>query len=186
MKGLSFAVFDEFGKPADDRVQDHVEERVWPLRHALEVIAVGDSKDPEADAEEELVELGYWTRQAVSEAKMFSTNHGHTFGIIDPDYARIYTKARIIAWQFGYALTMHGSYTRDLDLVMVPWTDHCSPGIIKHVVEKIAQATGTAVNGPPRAKPFGRQAWTLALPGIDDPRWVDLSVVVQSKTGVTP
>ena len=45
------------------------------------------------------------------------------YGIIDPDYARVYTQARIIAWQYGYACVMHGSFTRDLDLLLVPWTE---------------------------------------------------------------
>lgn len=36
------------------------------LRHALEVIAVGDSKDPVIDAGDELVALGYWRGEAVA------------------------------------------------------------------------------------------------------------------------
>jgi len=35
------------------------------LRQALEIIAVGDSKDPVADAGDELVELGYWRRESL-------------------------------------------------------------------------------------------------------------------------
>jgi predicted ABC-class ATPase len=36
------------------------------LRRALEVIAVGDSKDPVTDAGDELVALGYWNAEAVT------------------------------------------------------------------------------------------------------------------------
>lgn len=43
--------------------------------------------------------------------------------IADPDYARIFTQARILAWQYGYACLAHGSFTRDLDLLLVPWAD---------------------------------------------------------------
>lgn len=46
------------------------------------------------------------------------------FGIIDPDYARIYSQVRIIAWQYGYSCSAQGSFTRDLDLLLVPWAPH--------------------------------------------------------------
>lgn len=42
------------------------EERIDKLRHALEVIAVGDSKDPVTDAGDELVALGYWDADALA------------------------------------------------------------------------------------------------------------------------
>lgn len=101
---------------------------------------------------------------------------GPTYGVIDPDYARIYTMARCLAWQEGYALCMHGSFTRDLDLLAVPWTGSaCEP---EHLVQRIASATGLRPTGhPPGQKPHGRLAWTLLLPGFDDPRFVDFSVM---------
>jgi hypothetical protein len=99
------------------------------------------------------------------------------YGIIDPDYARIYTQARIIAWQYGFCLVMQGSFTRDLDLLMVPWEERAYEKIVPAVINRIAQATGTTVNGEPKDKPHGRKAYTLALPGFHDPRWVDLSVM---------
>jgi hypothetical protein len=98
------------------------------------------------------------------------------YGIIDPDYARVFTMARCLAWQEGYALAMHGSFTRDLDLIAVPWTDAaCEP---EHLVQRIADATGLKL---PRGtawgrKPHGRKAFTLVFPGFADPRFVDLSV----------
>lgn len=100
---------------------------------------------------------------------------GLPYGIIDPDYARIFTIARIVAWQYGYAIAMQGSFTRDLDLVMLPWTDRaCDP---LPVVNLIAEASGTNVLGEPGDKPHGRKAWTLMLPGFSERRWVDLSVM---------
>lgn len=39
------------------------------LRRALEVIAVGDSKNPVIDAADELVALGYWRAEAVAEMR---------------------------------------------------------------------------------------------------------------------
>jgi len=51
--------------------------------------------------------------------------------ISDPDYARIFTMARCLAWQEGYALLLHGTATRDLDLLAVPWTERaCEPSYL--------------------------------------------------------
>lgn len=98
------------------------------------------------------------------------------YGIIDPDYARIYTIARCLAWSEGYALTLHGSFTRDLDLVAVPWADRCCDP--EHLVRRIVDAAGLHEHHtPPSVRPHGRLTWTLHLPGFGDPRWVDLSVL---------
>jgi len=96
------------------------------------------------------------------------------FGIIDPDYARIFTQARILAWQYGWACLAHGTFTRDLDLLLVPWTDRAvkDPGGIVH---RIADVCGLQVQGEPSDKPGGRRAWSLLLPGFSEVRWVDVS-----------
>lgn len=96
------------------------------------------------------------------------------FGIIDPDYARIFTQARIIAWQYGYACLAHGTFTRDLDLLLVPWADRHVPDA-SGVVNRIADVAGLRLQGPPSDKPHGRKAWTLLLPGFSEVRWVDVS-----------
>jgi hypothetical protein len=93
----------------------------------------------------------------------------------DADYGRIFTQARIIAWQFGFALLSHGSRTRDLDVLMVPWEDRANDKIAPTVVQRIAFVTGLTIKGEPSEKPHGRKAWTLFLP--DGLRWVDLSVI---------
>jgi hypothetical protein len=101
---------------------------------------------------------------------------GLPYGIIDPDYARVFTKARLIAWAEGYAVMMHGSFTRDLDLLAVPWDDRACEA--EHLVRRIEAATKLrAIAKPPTVKPHGRLAWTLAFPKFGDPRFVDLSVM---------
>lgn len=102
-------------------------------------------------------------------------NLGQPFGIIDPDYGRIYTVARLIAWQEGYALTLHGSFTRDLDLVAVPWTDAASEP--EHLIKRIEEAGGVKANGEPTKRPHGRLTWTLLFPAFADPRFIDFSVM---------
>lgn len=99
------------------------------------------------------------------------------FGVIDPDYARIFTQARIIAWQYGWACLAHGSFTRDLDLLLVPWLDRAMQEDASYLVKRIAEVAGLEVAGEPSDKPCGRRAWTLHLPGFSEVRWVDLSVL---------
>jgi hypothetical protein len=98
------------------------------------------------------------------------------YGIIDPDYARIFTIARCIAWSEGYSLLMHGSFTRDLDLVAVPWREGaCEP---EHLVSRIADSADLrSVSTDPGEKAHGRLAWTLVFKAFGDPRFVDLSVM---------
>lgn len=104
------------------------------------------------------------------------------YGIIDPDYAKVFTIARLLAWQEGYALAMHGSFTRDLDLLAVPWTDSaCEP---EHLVRRILNACPSIgdQHGNPGSKPHGRKAWTLFFKGFADPRFVDLSIFPPNAT----
>lgn len=106
-----------------------------------------------------------------------------TYGIIDPDYARIFTIARCIAWSEGYALTMHGSFTRDLDLLAVPWTERATEA--EHLVRRIAGhlddlnflVKDPKAHSQATQKPHGRLAWTLTFKAFGDPRFVDLSVM---------
>lgn len=99
------------------------------------------------------------------------------YGIIDPDYARVFTIARCLAWSEGYSLAMQGSFTRDLDLLAVPWTAAaCEP---EHLARRIEDAADLKSIVTPTAgeKPHGRLAWTLSFKGFGDPRFVDLSIM---------
>lgn len=104
---------------------------------------------------------------------------GQVYGIIDPDYGRIYTIIRKLAWEEGYAIGLHGSFTRDLDLIAVPWAERvCEPEhLIRRIVASPAQLRSLPSN--PGTKPNGRLVWTLMLPEFGDPRFVDLSIMPQ-------
>lgn len=112
---------------------------------------------------------------------------GQVYGIIDPDYGRIYTMVRKLAWEEGYAIGMHGSFTRDLDLIAVPWEAgrNCTP---EKLVARILQATGMTIarTGNPGDKPYGRLVWTLLLPEFGDPRFVNLSIMPATVVEVAP
>lgn len=105
------------------------------------------------------------------------------YGIIDPDYARVFTVARCIAWSEGYAMVMHGSFTRDLDLLAVPWDEKATDA--EHLIRRIACALDDLdllikdPKAPSQAtqKPHGRLAWTLTFKAFGDPRFIDISVM---------
>lgn len=101
--------------------------------------------------------------------------------ILDPDYARIFTMARCLGHAEGYAIALHGSATRDLDLLAAPWTDSACKA--EHLVKRIADAAGMTIVCPaPTIKPHGRLAWSLVFPAFGDPRYVDISVTPRAET----
>lgn len=117
------------------------------------------------------------TQPNAAPAAEVATN-GAPYGIIDPDYARIFTQARILAWQYGFALVMHGSFTRDLDLLLVPWEDRAFGDAVERIVNMLAEQCDLKIReGDPANKPHGRKCWTLYFSGFGDRRWVDLSVM---------
>lgn len=88
-------------------------------------------------------------------------------------------RMRAVARGCGYALAVHGSQLRDLDLVAVPWTPEAvsADQLVARLCEEIPlvehdQPAFMAAN--PEAKPWGRLAWSLA--GCPDHQYVDLSV----------
>lgn len=106
------------------------------------------------------------------------------YGIIDPDYARIFTISRCLAWSEGYALLFHGSFTRDLDLIAVPWTNAaCEPRkLVKRVIMDCKNLEYLQKSNPQETeegspKEHGRLAWTLVFKAFGDPRFVDFSVM---------
>lgn len=112
-------------------------------------------------------------------------------------YARALLPAlREAAEQMGYALTVHGSMERDIDVVAVPWADHAIDA--EHVADRFFSIC-RAVCGPvqwnggwedgcgreppsgagpnPTRKPHGRLAWSIMFGGGP---YLDLSVTPRS------
>lgn len=101
---------------------------------------------------------------------------GQVYGIIDPEYGRIFTIARLLAWSYGYSTCVQGSFTRDLDLLMVPWTDSASPNV-EPILNMLAESCDLRVLAKePTIQPHGRRTWTLVFKKFGDPRYVDLSI----------
>lgn len=89
---------------------------------------------------------------------------------------------RVVARDAGYAITVHGSLARDIDLVAIPWTKHGEYGpdyLVTRLAATIASITGRCNPMSEWAdKPHGRRAKTLMVWGgrfgtVD----IDLSVM---------
>ncbi len=105
-------------------------------------------------------------------------------------YAVLISPLRHVSREHGYALAQHGSLSRDIDLVAVPWVSEASePKVLAEAIRAKAEEvvgiafdsdrTGAAnpeffVNGMPGAKPHGRLTWTFHLGGGP---YIDLSVM---------
>ncbi len=83
-----------------------------------------------------------------------------------PNYAPTYAAAMYpelaeIARSHGYALAVHGSLARDLDLIAIPWTEDAGEpqGIIDDILKKFA----VNLIGEVGRKPHGRIAYTLCV-----------------------
>lgn len=83
-------------------------------------------------------------------------------------------KVREVARAHGYAIGVHGSQKRDLDLIAAPWVEGCSEP--QALVDAIVQALGPSWWLLPRIteKPNGRKAWTIYT---HDHLYIDLSVM---------
>ncbi len=78
----------------------------------------------------------------------------------------------------GYAVAVHGSLKRDIDLIAVAWTDQACPvEDLVHVIKgAVAGVLGNCITlGEPSKKPHGRIAYTLIHPGHVGE--IDLSVI---------
>lgn len=96
------------------------------------------------------------------------------YGVMDPDYARFLSMARCIAKAEGYALTVHGSFSRDLDVVVIPWIEkpNSTPSQLAH---QIAGRTGLTLHPEMQIREHGRMTWTMHFKAFGDPRYIDFS-----------
>lgn len=84
---------------------------------------------------------------------------------------------RLAARGCGYAIAVHGSLARDIDLVAIPWTAQAQKPefLVERLCGVIAGVLGRAVRvGEWGERPHGRQAVTIITPGDAE---VDLSIM---------
>lgn len=99
-------------------------------------------------------------------------------------YLSLLPTIREVARSCGYAIGVHGSLTRDFDLIAVPWTEKALLEVT--LVRRITKAVGGFyMDWSVGKKPHGRTAHTIILNNgegskIDGKQWavfIDLSVV---------
>jgi hypothetical protein len=119
-------------------------------------------------------------RQALSDP---SGSVQPVYGVFDPDYARFFTQARCIAWSEGYALCVHGSFTRDLDVIAIPWIEYASHRKPEDLIRRITWGNEELAlqSETPTVKEHGRLCWTITFTKFGDPRWVDFSIIPSPK-----
>jgi len=92
--------------------------------------------------------------------------------------ASILPAVREAARFHGYAIAVHGSLSRDIDLIAVAWTERAipAPELMNVVRGAIGGVLGNCIAiGEPSQKPHGRVAYTLAHPGFAGE--IDLSII---------
>lgn len=81
------------------------------------------------------------------------------------------------AHECGYAVAIHGSMKRDLDVIAVPWRAEAARA--DRLVDHLCEALGCTVTpDSPAEQPHGRLAFTLMMGGAC---FMDLSVMPLSK-----
>lgn len=100
-----------------------------------------------------------------------------SFAMVPYYFLHVVPKLIPVAKRLGYAIALHGSFVRDLDVVAIPWTDEAVSA------EELTEALRAEVHGwvckdrdpTPTVKPHGRLTWSIHLE--DGIGYVDLSVM---------
>lgn len=79
-----------------------------------------------------------------------------------PIYASIYSELAELCRSHGYALAIHGSLSRDFDLVCIPWADKVSEpaAVVTAITDKFALRLLDTIDLP-HIKPWCREVYTL-------------------------
>lgn len=80
-------------------------------------------------------------------------------------YKQVWPEALRVSQAHGYALALHGSLERDMDLVAFPWARGASTP--RALAKAIARALGGRIDPDhdPDEKLYGRKAWIIRLGG---------------------
>lgn len=78
-----------------------------------------------------------------------------------PVYACLYPELAKIARSHGYALAVHGTVSRDFDLICIPWIE--KPSEPEEVIKEILNKFYFKTIGEPEYKLHNRLVYTVAL-----------------------
>lgn len=115
----------------------------------------------------------------------------HDFGSLVCIYAQLLPRIREAGKQMGYAIAIHGSMTRDLDLLAVPWVEEAASAeelvqmiaenvhgfVIGDMSNKSVDECRGKINKEPTLQPHGRKSWNICWGGKP---FIDLSVMPRS------
>lgn len=95
-------------------------------------------------------------------------------------YTLLIDPIRALAKSFGYAIGVHGSLKRDIDLIAIPWTEDAvedeilAAGII-NLVRAFSKDSWTHVSpAGDKGKPHGRRCWSIF---VTSRVYIDLSIM---------
>jgi hypothetical protein len=94
-----------------------------------------------------------------------------------PMYCALYPGIAEITREHGYALAVHGSLARDMDLICIPWVE--SPSDPSDVVKAITSKFAIRTVGDPDTTHHGRERWTITV-GFGE-CFIDLSFMPRFK-----
>ena len=111
------------------------------------------------------------------------SDKAHDYGSLVCIYSQILPRIRAAAKELGYAVAIHGTLTRDFDLLAVPWVEDAAEPI--DLVKVLADTVGGYVIGDrtddlgyvsdhPTEQPHGRLSWNICWGGK---AFIDLSVM---------
>lgn len=71
---------------------------------------------------------------------------------------KLLPELRAIAWDHGYALAVHGTVRRDIDLVAVPWIEHAASegALMRALVAEVGRYTEARVRRVDEARDYCR------------------------------
>lgn len=98
--------------------------------------------------------------------------------MIAPWYVMQYVRLERIAWRHGYALALHGSISRDMDLVAIPWTDDADAPekLLKAFCRYVASRTQVNIKiGSGTKKPHGRMSYVIPI-GMEG-QYLDVAIM---------
>jgi len=106
------------------------------------------------DGEPPVVGAAPGSAQPMKTADQLKPNYGPAYA------AAMYPELAAIFHRHGYALAVHGSLARDLDLIAVPWAETVSDAAT--VLRDVTTVFALRLIGEPWKKNHGRMAYTLS------------------------
>ncbi len=94
-----------------------------------------------------------------------------------PMYCAMYPRLAEITREHGYALAVHGTLQRDMDLICIPWIE--APRDPADVVKAITEEFYIRTVGEPDTTHHGRERWTITV-GFGE-CFIDLSFMPRVK-----